>query len=361
VDDIGAHFEIAGRPVLLERYGSGHIHDTFRLRCDAADSQRSYLLQRINDRVFRDPIALMDNLARVCDHQRRRISARGQDPSRRSLQLVAARDGGPAWVDGDGAHWRCFVFIEGTRSIDVVADAAQAFETARAFAGFVADLADLEGPALAETIPRFHDLEARYAAFEASVGRDAHARVAGMEAEIDDARGAHARLLATLAAADADGLPLRTVHNDCKINNVLLDAAADEALCVIDLDTTMEGTVLHDFGELMRTSSCRSAEDTRDLGGMTVEPELLRAVTRGYLAGSQAFLTAAEKRALPGAGARMALENALRFATDHLEGDRYFRVGRPDHNRDRFRAQLRLATLLHERTDEVAEAIASQP
>jgi Ser/Thr protein kinase RdoA (MazF antagonist) len=354
VEAIGAKFEIPKRFVEAVPYGSGHIHDTYLARYEDSQQSARFILQRINSQVFRDPPALMDNLSRVCAHQLRALIREGvPDPERRCLALVPARDGRPYWTDADGDYWRCFPFQEGTRSFDRVETEHQAHETARAFGAFAARLLDLDGPRLAITIPQFHDLVHRYAALETATRRDRNDCARNASAEIDQAADWFDTLEREVREFGGPELPVRTFHNDCKINNVLLDADSGEGLCVIDLDTVMDSTVLCDFGELVRTSTCRSVEDETQLNAVSFELDLLRGVARGYLKGAGSFLTPAELRILPIAGMVMAFENAIRFLTDHLCGDLYFKIHRAGHNLDRARTQLRLVELLDENRDAI--------
>ena len=358
--ETAAHFEISGHFAEATSYGSGHIHDTYLLRFEDSARSTRYILQRINTRVFRNPVALMDNLSRICAHQHRRLEQeRTRDPERRHLRLVATTEGGTHWVDPDGDHWRCFHFQEETRSFDQVETEHQAYETARAFGCFVARLSNFEGPGLAITIPDFHNLELRYAALEAAIRKDSHRRAKSVKAEIDQSASGYEALKGSLREVGAERLPIRIVHNDCKINNVLLDAETGEGLCVIDLDTVMEGTVLADFGELLRTSSCRSAEDEAGLGKMAIELDLVRGVARGYLSGMGAILIPQELNALPLAGPLMAFENAVRFLTDHLSGDVYFRTHLEAQNLDRARTQFRRVELLDAKRSAIRKIIES--
>jgi Ser/Thr protein kinase RdoA (MazF antagonist) len=360
VKETAEQFEIPGHFAEAASYGGGHIHDTYLLRFDESARSARYILQQINTRVFRDPVALMDNLSRICSIQRRELEREGaDDPERRHLRLVPTTDGRTHWVDPEGGHWRCFHFQEGTRSLDRVETEQQAHETARAFACFAARMTHFEGPRLAITIPDFHNLEHRYEALEAATRRDSHGRAKSVEVEIDRAAGWYEALRGTCREEGAGNLPIRIVHNDCKINNLLLDAETGEGLCAIDLDTVMDGTVLADFGELVRTSSCRSAEDEAGLGEMAIELDLVRGVARGYLSGMGAILTAQEVNALPLAGPLMAFENAVRFLTDHLSGDVYFRIHHEAQNLDRARAQLRRVELLDAERDEIRKIIES--
>jgi Ser/Thr protein kinase RdoA (MazF antagonist) len=302
----------------------------------------------------------MDNLSRICSSQRRELEReRANDPERRHLRLVATTEGHTHWVDPEAGHWRCFHFQEGTRSLDQVETEHQAHETARAFGCFAARLTRFEGPRLAITIPDFHNLEHRYAALEIAIRRDSHGRAKFVGVEIDRAASGYEALQGALREVGAERLPIRIVHNDCKISNILLDAKTGEGLCAVDLDTVMDGTVLADFGELVRTSSCRAAEDEAGLGEMAIELDFVRGVARGYLAGMGAILTPQELNALPLAGSLMAFENAIRFLTDHLSGDVYFRIHREAQNLDRTRAQLRRGELLFAERDAIRKIIES--
>jgi Ser/Thr protein kinase RdoA (MazF antagonist) len=360
VKETAAQFEIPGHFAEAAAYGGGHIHDTYLLRFEDSARSTRYILQRINTRVFRDPVALMDNLARICSSQRRELEREHtNEVERRHLRLVATTENRTHWVDPEGGHWRCFHFQEGTRSLDRVETEHQAHEAARAFGCFAARLTRFEGPRLAITIPDFHNLEHRYAELKAAVRRDSHSRAKPVEVEIDRIAGGYEALQESLREVDTESLPIRIVHNDCKISNILLDAETGEGLCATDLDTVMDGTVMADFGELVRTSSCRSAEDEAGLGEMAIDLDLVRGVARGYLAGMGTILTPQELNALPLAGALMAFENAVRFLTDHLSGDVYFRTHREAQNLDRARAQLRRAELLDAERDAIRKIIES--
>jgi len=354
LEAIGAAFQIPGRFTSASPVKFGHIHDTFEASYLEGETPRRYVHQRLNDRVFRDLEALMDNLVRITSHQWNLLRSEGAlDAERRCLQLVFARDGRPFHVAPEGGTWRTFRFLEGSRSRDTIENPAQAYQVARAFGRFAAALRDLPPPSLAVTIPGFHDLGSRFAAFEEALAADSHGRASSLAAEIDRAAAGFRDLERRLAEAGLAELPRRIVHNDCKVNNVMLDEVSGEGLCVIDLDTVMEGTVLCDFGELVRTGTSRSPEDEVDLDSIRFEIDLFRGATRGYLDGAATLLSDEEIGILPLAGPLMALENAIRFLTDHLCGDVYFRVHRRDHNLDRFRAQLRLVELMGQQRAEM--------
>jgi hypothetical protein len=360
-------FEIDGELVDVEHVRSGHIHDTFLARYRrGADEDFRLVHQRLNGRVFRDLEALMQNVVRVTGHLRTKLLRRGvPDLGRRCLSLVPARNGRPLYIDAEGRPWRTYLAIEGARTVDSVERPEQAYEAARVFGEFTALLDDLRSPPLAVTIPDFHDLALRFAALEAARRQDRCGRATGVHSEAGAAARGFASIEEALARGGASELPRRVVHHDCKINNVMLDNRSGEGLCVIDLDTVMEGRILSDFGELVRTTVCPSPEDAQDLALMRLDLELFAAVARGYLAGTAGMLVGAERRLLPLAGPVFALMNAIRFLTDHLEGDVYFRIHREDHNLDRSRAQLRLFALMMEHQPQfsslLAEASASEP
>jgi Ser/Thr protein kinase RdoA (MazF antagonist) len=355
---VGAAFAIEGRYQDAESHGSGHIHRTFVVRYATAGGLVRFIHQQLNTQVFPEPVALMDNLVRVTDHLRDKLrESELSQLERRCLQLVAARDGRPFHVDAAGGFWRTFRFVEGARGFDAIESPGQAFEAARAFGAFAAMLADLPPPPLHATIPHFHDLGRRVEDFEAAVRRDARGRAAGASVEIEALRRHLAELERELSALEVAALPRRVVHHDCKLNNLLFDRVSGEALCVIDLDTVMEGNLLSDFGELVRTGSCRAAEDERDLARVHFDLELFEALARGYLAGVGKLLTEHERRALPVAGRLFSLMNAMRFLTDHLAGDAYFRTRREGHNLDRARAQLRLTERMLEHADRAREIV----
>jgi hypothetical protein len=336
--------------------GQGHIHDTVLF--GAGDSPR-FVLQRINEYVFPDAEALVANLDRVTRHVREDLQRRGvEDLERRCLGITPTRDGESALRDDAGRLWRCAPFIEGTRSVDLVSDGTTGFAAARAFAEFIGQLADLPVDAVKDTIPHFHDLPRRVSLLKAAARDDSEGRSASVEADTTAILSAARRIAAALVEAGGASLPRRLVHNDCKINNLLFDADTDEPLCVVDLDTVMAGSALYDFGELVRTGASTASEDERDLPRVRFDLALFRPLVAGFVAGGRGAFTAEEIDAFAEAGPRMALENAVRFLADHLEGDRYFRVHRAGHNLDRARVQLRLLESMRDAETDVRAILA---
>jgi Ser/Thr protein kinase RdoA (MazF antagonist) len=329
--------EVDAEFLSAEPYGNGHIHDTYRVFFAPAGSPARMILQRINTQVFRNPDLLMENIARVTAHLAAQLAA-DPDGDRRALTLMPTRALAALHTDQDGGLWRAWRYIPNAYSRDQIDSPAQAFQAARAFGLFQQQLASLPPPPLHATIPDFHHTPKRYAALEDAIARDAAGRVRTAQAEIAFAR-ARQSIPALLVES---GLPERVTHNDTKVNNVLFDERTGAGLCVIDLDTVMPGLAAYDFGDMVRTMTCPAPEDETDLARVRVDLSLFDAVARGYLSAAGSFLTPAEKDSLLIAGKLITFELALRFLTDHLNGDTYFKVHRPAHNLDRCRAQFAL-------------------
>jgi aminoglycoside phosphotransferase (APT) family kinase protein len=334
---IARQFRIYGEFRSAEPYGSGHINDTFCLVFDQAGAATRYILQRINHNIFKNPIALMENIQRVTAHVALRMVGE-QDFSRRVLTLVPARDGLHYHRDEHGNYWRVYLFIEKARSYDAVESPKQAFEAAKAYGRFQRLLADLPAPRLHDTIPDFHHTPKRFAALEQAIAADAANRATLAKPEIEFALS-HKPITGVLLEA---GLPERVTHNDTKFNNVMLDDATGEGICVVDLDTLMPGLALYDFGDMVRTATSPAKEDERDLSKVTMQFPMFDALVRGYLTAAGDFLTAAEKRHLSFSGKLITFEIGIRFLTDYLAGDTYFKVHREGHNLDRCRTQFKL-------------------
>ena len=340
------HFAVYGDFVAIEAFGAGHINRSFALTLDQAGRRLRYLLQEINTGVFRNPEAVMRNVVRVTRHIKARLEAEGKDlVSRRVLSVVPSRDG-PPWVRDDaGGFWRCYLFIEGARGHEVADSPASAYSLGEAIGAFQSLLADLPPPRLEETIPGFHDARRRYAAFEQAVEGDTAGRAGGAAAEIGFFRRNREGVDRILAALESGAIPERITHNDTKMNNLLLDEATGEVICVIDLDTVMPGASAYDFGDLARTVPATAAEDDPDPQRMGLSLPLFEALARGYAAGTgggHSFLTPAERELLPWGARIITTIQGVRFLTDWLEGDRYYQVQRPDHNLHRCQTQIAL-------------------
>lgn len=328
---------------MVTTLGCGHINDTYKVSFHPGSGNDPFVLQRVNHRVFPDVPGMMANIRQVTDHQQRKISEwKLRDSARRALQLIPTVDGHDLLVDADGNYWRAFCFIDGVRSIDVVETSAQVYEAARAFGEFQYQMADLPGIML-DTIPNFHHTPSRVDALEASISQDLRGRAKEVSAEIAFSRQ-NRDLAFTVADMLEEGrLPLRVTHNDTKINNVLFDAESGQGICVIDLDTVMSGSLLYDFGDLVRTATSLADEDERDLDKVTIEMTLFSELVRGFMEKASAFITPEERELLPMSGALISYELGMRFLKDYLDGDLYFKITRPRHNLERCRAQFKRA------------------
>ena len=323
-----------------ERYGAGHINDTFAVW--AADHSRRWILQRINTDTFTDPAGLMENVTGVTSYLRREILARGGDPDRETLNVVPTREGKPYYTDCEGGAWRAYLFVEGTVCLQKVENERDFYTAAETFGNFQNQLAGYPAATLHETIARFHDTPNRYANFEKALAADVmgRAREIGPEIAFIRAREADCRVLVDQLAAGV--LPLRVTHNDTKLNNVLIDQATGKGICVIDLDTVMPGLSAYDFGDSIRFGANDCAEDEPDQSKVHFSLHLYEVFARGYLAAAGSAMTEAERRSLPWGAKLMTLECGIRFLTDYLEGDHYFKISRPAQNLDRARTQFTL-------------------
>jgi hypothetical protein len=340
---ISRQFHIHGELLHAEPCKVGHINETYTASYNQGGTSVRYIHQRINHGVFKDPVGLMDNLARVTSHLRRKLQEKGShDVTRRTLTVVPARDGKSYFQTDDGEYWRTFVFVERVRTFEAVENAEQAFEAGKAFGEFQNLLVDLPGERLHETIPFFHNTRRRFEAFQTALLEDRVNRAATAKAEIAWAL-AHENLCDVILNELANGrIPERTTHNDTKFNNVMLDADTGKAMCVVDLDTVMPGCALYDFGDMVRTTTSPTLEDELDLSKVQMRMTMFRALCRGYLLSASPFLNKPERSLIAFSGKLITFTIGIRFLTDYLNGDTYFRVHRPQHNLDRCRTQFQL-------------------
>ncbi len=329
---IGA-FQLQGETVSCDRYGSGHINETYLLQTD----RLRYILQKVNRRVFQDVPSLIKNIALVTSH----LSRIEADP-RRVLRLIPALDGRDFFLDESGEYWRAYAFIEGALSLDAAGCAEHMRESGAAFGHFQRALSDFPAETLTETIPRFHNTPSRLSQLREAAERDELGRLKSVLPELDFvlSRADEAKIMVDMLGTGR--LPLRVTHNDTKLNNVMLDAETGAALCVIDLDTVMPGLAGNDFGDAIRFGASTAAEDEPDLDKVSLSLDYYRAFARGFLSACGGSLTPSEIETLPLAAKLMTLECGARFLCDYLSGDTYFRIHRPAHNLDRCRTQFRL-------------------
>ena len=349
-----AAFAIDGALVGLEPITQGHINASFVSSWRDGESSFRRFHQRMNREVFARPDLVMENIARATGHIRAGLAREGAlDLERRVLRIVLSREGSRLVRGGDGEYWRCYEFIEGSRSLDLVGTPGEALEVGRGVGRFLRLLDGLPGPRLHEAIPRFHDAADRYRRFEEAVGADRAGRRGEVASEIEAFLGARKAACVLSEAVARGSVPERTVHNDCKANNILLDVLTGRALCTVDLDTVGPGSLLYDFGDLVRTAATTAREDEPNPERVDLDTGLFEALAEGFAEETRGLVTPAERALLPDAGKAFALVMGLRFLTDYLDGDRYYRVARPRHNLERARSQLALAEAFDRRYPEL--------
>ena len=343
LQEISRQFQIYGEILHAETFKIGHINETYSATYDQGGMRVRYIHQKINKGVFKNPPAVMKNVMRVTTHIRRKLEAQdARDITRRSLIVIPTRDGQSFYRSRDDEYWRTFVFIEGVQTFESVQSPEQAFHAGRAFGEFQNLLVDLPGERLNETIRDFHHSRKRFAALQQAIEKDHYNRAQNARAEIKFALQHEPLVDVILDAMAKRKIPERITHNDTKFNNVMLDTLTGEAKCVVDLDTVMPGCALYDFGDMVRTTTSPTVEDEEDLSKVKMHMPIFKQLARGYLSTAGKFLTRAEKSHLAFSGKLITFEIGVRFLTDYLSGDTYFRIHRPNHNLDRCRTQFKL-------------------
>lgn len=359
IADIAEMFAIEGEFVEAEEIQSGLINATYRVTYEKSDGVRErYILQRINSAVFKNPKAVIHNVERVTRHINWKVLRIRKDASGQTLNLYPAR-GGKFYVQGpNGGYWRCYNNIEDTHTYDVVENTKQAYQAAYAFGAFQDLVSDMPLENIEETIPGFHHTRKRYDRLMEAVRENPKNRLQYCTSELDFIKQREKDVDRLLDMQKAGLLPTRITHNDTKINNVMLDEHTDEAVCVIDLDTVMPGLTLYDFGDMVRTATSPAKEDETDLSKVVMQMPMFEALVQGYLDAAGRFLTQAEIDELAFSGKLIALEIGIRFLTDYLDGDIYFKTERENHNLDRVRTQLKLVADIEEKMDAMKNFVA---
>ena len=342
VEDIVSGFKVQGKIITVRPFGSGHINDTYRV---ITDTGNNYLLQKINHFVFKDVPGLMDNIANVTRHLKEKVKAVGGNPEKQVLTLVENNDNGYFIEDTAGCYWRVFLFLNNTKSYDQVLTEKQAFEGGKAFGRFQAMLADMGTSLVIDTIPNFHNIEFRLANLDKAITADTAHRLNKVSAEIEFINQRRQQMGRVMQLGNTGILHQRIIHNDTKFNNVLLDEN-DHAQCVIDLDTVMPGYVAYDFGDAIRTIINNAPEDEPELSNIKLNIPLFTAYTKGYLKQAAKFLTEAEVHSLIDGVLLIPYMQVVRFLTDYLNGDIYYKIHSPWHNLQRTQAQLQLTKKL---------------
>jgi aminoglycoside phosphotransferase (APT) family kinase protein len=358
VADVTSHFQMPGDYLGHRPCGNGHINDTFVVAFSQGGNRVRYIVQRINHLVFKQPDIVMDNIIRVTTHLADKMrQANEPELHRRVLTLVPCRNGNLWHCDDAGNHWRAYIYIEGADAHDHVDDPALAREAARSFGSFQKSLIDLPGPRLRDTIPNFHNARFRFDAFREAVENNIAGRATDSDEDIAWVMEREEMVDVLLDLHRQGELPERITHNDTKINNVMIDNVSGQGVCIMDLDTVMPGFALYDFGDLVRTTTISCAEDEQDLSRVRMRLPLYEALISGYLSSAGDFLTDCEKEHLAFSGKLVTFTIGMRFLTDHLNGDTYFKIHRNNHNLERYRVQAKMVESIEAQEDAMAEVL----
>lgn len=353
-----ANFRYEGRLIDARGYGNGHINDTYLLTFETEKGgQKNTILQRINKDVFTKPEELMENIVGVTSYLRKQIEKNGGNPERETLNVIPTTEDKSYYVDSKGDYWRSYLFITDAVSYDKVEKPEHFYESALAFGNFQRLLADYPADTLHETIKGFHDTKSRFAAFKKAVEKDAAGRAGLVKEEIQFVLDHEDTANYFMDLLEAGELPLRVTHNDTKLNNIMIDNETDKGVCVIDLDTVMPGLAMNDFGDAIRFGASTAAEDERDLSLVSCSMELFELYAKGYIEGCKGKLTEREILLMPMGAKTMTFECGMRFLTDYLEGDTYFKIHRENQNLDRCRTQFKLVKDMEEKWEQMQEII----
>lgn len=353
-----SNMDFAGLPAEYYPYGSGHINDTFVVICKLDNrTEKRYLLQRMNHSIFKEPEKLMENIVGITTFLRAKIIEHGGNPERETLNVIPAKDGKPFYLDSIGSYWRSYQFIDNTISYDLVEKGEDFYNAAVAFGRFQRLLSDYPAHTLHETIKNFHNTEIRFRNLLTAISEDKFNRVRDVRKEIEFALSREKEAGIIVEMQNRGELPLRVTHNDTKLNNILFDLVSKKPICVIDLDTVMPGLAIYDFGDSIRFGASTAAEDEKDLSRVSMSLELFELFTKGFIESCGESLTEKELRMLPMAAKLMTFECGIRFLTDYLEGDTYFRIHRREHNLDRCRTQFRLVEDMEKKFDIMADIV----
>lgn len=343
IEDIINQFAIYGDLVSFKGFGTGHINNTYVSVFSQAGAQVRYTHQRINKNVFKKPDEVMSNINAVTKHIYGKLTAEKIPyASSKVLSVVPARDGKLFVIDAAGDFWRTYLFVEQARSYEMLDSPKLAEKVGVAVGTFQQQLCDYKGPRLFDTIPKFHNMKWRYEQFDKALAKDVKGLAQEVKTEIAFMHENRKRSLILTEGLESGKLHEGITHNDTKLNNILFDERTDEAICMIDLDTVMPGTILFDTGDLIRTATITGEEDETDLSKIRFDLDLFKSLIKGYMSIAGSFLSAYEKQLLAESGRCITHIMAIRFLTDYLNGDVYYKIARQHHNLDRCRTQMAL-------------------
>lgn len=358
ISEVISQFDCEAAVFSLKVYGSGHINDTYLIKNNSTNGC-DYLLQRINHHIFKNVEELTENMTKVIDHLKLKVMAEGGDTEKEVMTLIPAKNGKFFYKDTAGDYWRMCYFLKDTKSYDLVETEKQAYEGGKAFGKFQAMLSDLPAGSLYEVIPDFHNIQKRLEQLDEAIRNNLSSRLSSVAAELDRIAGYADSMLYFQQPEQQLMLQKRVTHNDTKFNNVLLDAK-DEAQCVIDLDTVMDGYIAFDFGDAIRTIINTRPEDEENLSAIQLNMPLFNAYTKGYLQEAGRFITDNEVNSLVKGVLLLPYMQAVRFLTDYINGDTYFKIKFEHHNLQRCRAQLQLLKMLDASTVQMQNTILSE-
>lgn len=350
LNEVMRHFKANSN---VSPYGEGHINDTFL----ADSSPYRYLLQRINHNIFKDVDGLMNNIVAVTDYLREVITKEGGNPDRETLTVIRTTDDKNYYCSPEGKYYRMYIYIEDSVAYQQVENKEQFYHAAKAFGKFQNQLAGFDASRLNETIPDFHNTRARFAQLKEAIKNDKAGRLKEVQAEVEFALARENEVGIVVDAIERGEIPLRVTHNDTKLNNVLFDNKTDEAVCVIDLDTVMPGSMLYDYGDSIRFGASSGPEDEKDLDKIYCDLELFDAYTKGFLEELSDSITEKELDLLPFSARLMTYECGIRFLADYLNGDTYFKIHYPEQNLDRCRTQFKLVADMEKKDAQMTEIV----
>ena len=356
--EIVSQFQISGTVRAVYPYGNGHINETFCVICtDEENNMNRYILQKMNTTIFKAPEELIQNIDNVTHFLKEKIAKNGGDSTRETLTLVPTKENQKYLKTDDNKYYRMYPYIEDAVCLDAVRNEEDFYNCALSFGNFQRLLSDFPADTLFETIPDFHNTVDRLEKFKKAVDEDVCDRKKEVTAEIQFVLDRTADCSVIYNALQNNEIPLRVTHNDTKLNNIMIDKHSGKGICVIDLDTVMPGSALYDYGDSIRFGASTGAEDEIDLDLISCDLKLFEVYTKGYIEGCGGSLTARELELLPLGAKLMTLECGIRFLTDYLQNDIYFKVHRKGHNLDRARTQFKLVYDMEQKWEQMQQIV----